>query len=125
MERDVLFGEDKFRYEYLRGKEVVRFFKNMPDLGKRATIDIETYARKSYVDDPEAAFLPAKSKIRTLQISYNEPCGALHTVILDFMGDDGEYMLLNPWWVEQLQKLLLSTTLFAHNALFETAHLQK
>lgn len=117
----VALNEDnKFEYSYLRDKDVVKFFKNPFLSGKRVAIDIETYPRKKYENDTDGALLPEKAKIRTLQMFDGVSC-----VVLDFMNSDGSYTLLNPWITEQLQKFLLSKILIAHNALFETSHLQK
>jgi DNA polymerase I-like protein with 3'-5' exonuclease and polymerase domains len=114
-------GEDNtFEYSYLREKDIVRFFKNPTLLSNTVVIDIETYPRKKYEYDEDGALLPEKAKIRTLQMFDGTTC-----VILDFMNMDGSYALLNPWIVEQLQKFLLSKKLVAHNALFETSHLQR
>lgn len=117
----VKFGDEKFPVTYRRGKEVVRFLKSPTIKNRLVSIDIETYARDAYKDHPLAGLIPFLSKIRTLQAFDGDK-----VVILDFLGDAGEYTLLNPWIAEQLmQNFLRKHNLVAHNALFETAHLQR
>lgn len=108
------------KFEYIRGsKDILKWFKNPTTTHDIISIDIETYAKENYKGDWDSAFAPVKSKIRTLQLFDGEEC-----VILDFMELDGSYTLVDKAVVDKLQEFLLSKTLVAHNAIFETSHLQ-
>jgi DNA polymerase I-like protein with 3'-5' exonuclease and polymerase domains len=117
---NVDFLEETIPYLYLTGSDVTKFFINPPKLQKTLAIDIETYAKNKFKKVEDSALYPHRAKIRTLQFFDGETL-----IILDFMDPDTyEYMLLDVFLAKALRKLLISHTLVAHNALFETCHLQ-
>lgn len=88
----------------------------------RLSIDLETYPR---IPNPHGGLIPVLSKIRTLQ-AYD----GKRVVILDFMKDkDGassSYLLADKDFASKFYDYLLTANeLIAHNALFETAHIQR
>lgn len=117
----VTFSGTKHAYTYFTAVDAVEQLR-MLALTRKDTliaIDLETYARASYKGDVGGGLVAFKSKIRTLQLH-----DGFFTYILDFMGDKGEYLLLDPEVVNYLQTLLLNNKTVAHYAVFETSHLQ-
>ena len=112
----------EYSYRYLKDQEVYDYIesKELPKNKKLLGIDIETYARKDYEGDDDAGLLSHKSKIRTLQLYDGH-----ESVILDFMGSKGEYLLSDHELFVKLYEILKSHHLVAHNALFETNHIQR
>ena len=84
-------------------------------------IDIETYGKEEYVGTTGAGLLAAKSRIRTIQLY-----GGNNAIVLD-IGDPcfGEYLFADKRLAKPLFKFLQSKKLVAHNAIFETCHLQR
>lgn len=103
--------------EYIQGREDV--ISGMSDVISDTIlgIDIETFPKKGQSN----SFLPATAKIRCLQVYDGE-----RVRVFDFLEPDSEnYLLLDIELVEALQNMLLSAkALCAHNAMFETSHLQ-
>lgn len=121
MPNHVIINNKKYEYIYWKGlQKALRLFSLNILSGNKVSIDIETYARDKYKDDEDAALVPEKSKIRTIQMYDGETC-----VVVDFMEEDGSYSLLDQKLVAKMYDFFQSKTLIAHNALFETSHIQK
>lgn len=113
-------GKETRNYLYVSSREdVLNWFIKPTILASLLGIDIETYPKQKYIGQQGAGLHPVKSKIRTVQVSNGKD-----VVILDFMDDDGSYLLADREIAFFLLSYLQFRTLIAHNALFETSHFQ-
>lgn len=110
---------------YLTGyKHIEKYSQRRYDEDGIIGFDIETYANPAFPYMPKASgLLPALSFIRTIQVYEG------NTVrIFDMMQDDGSNGLEDPdsGYFDAIYSLLLrAKEIRSHNALFETAHIQK
>lgn len=117
-----LVGNRNYPVTYVTGDNVILFAKAL-DFEFDSDfigIDIETYGKEEYVGTTGAGLLAAKSRIRTIQISDGEKA-----IVLDLMEQSGNYLISDPEFVKPFFKFLQSKKLVAHNAIFETCHLQR
>ena len=115
-------GSNEYSWAYVNNKKcILGLFDALSKLGgTRFGIDIETYPKKQFRDNKQGGLLPAKSKIRTIQIYTGSG-----VAIFDFLDpSNGKYLLTDPDIVSRLWHFLEGKKLIAHNALFETSHLQ-
>lgn len=117
-----IVGDQKYPVIYASGRNLVPTINSLHETisGEFVGIDIETYRKEEYVGTTGAGLLAAKSRIRTIQL-YSEPV----TIVLDLMDDDLYYHFTDKEAVISLFKFLQSKKLVAHNAIFETCHLQR
>lgn len=89
--------------------------------GNLLALDIETYPRSEYLQHKEAGLLPHLSYIRLMQFYDGENC-----VIIDLgvATSDEDYLGFNKDFIDDLCAVLEEYDLIAHNAIFETSHLQ-
>lgn len=117
---DVL-GEP-YKVSYFHGRGLDPLLKRELDYSKRSLcIDLETYANTQFPVTKNSGLLPIKSCIRTLQFFDGKS-----VCIFDFMSKGGNFLEMSEDGIRALQTTVLAApTLIAHNALFETAQLQK
>lgn len=118
---NVPFNEKKIRATYLSSDDLHNYLDST-DLCKKfhkIAFDLETYASPMFRNEDRAALLCAISKIRTLQLyDGNE------VFIFDFLSN-GVNLLDDLRYFDKIYTLIVTSDNVAHNASFETQHIQK
>lgn len=112
----------EYKLFYARNKDAYAFCKDPSKYLKPGLIgiDIETTYRDKYEGDKDAGLLAHKSRVRTIQL-----CDGESTVVLDLFHIKDGYLANNKEAIMALFTWLQEQRLVAHNALFETCHLQR